>query len=104
MLFVDLLTRPGDQGEALREPRLRHHLRVSIILLLRQHVFHSQYLRWLGGGIHTIRYPSADQLVLRALLKMFHIFINNLPAYGTYQQRTPKLFVQGTANFPFRGR
>ena len=55
MLFVDLLTRPGHQGEALREPRLRNHLRISIILLLRQHVFHSQCLRWLGGGIHTIR-------------------------------------------------
>ena len=41
MLFVDLLTRPGHQREALREPRLRHHLRISIILLLRQHVFHS---------------------------------------------------------------
>ena len=41
MLFVDLLTRPGHQGEALREPRVRQHLRVSIILLLRQHVFHS---------------------------------------------------------------
>ena len=41
MLFVDLLTRPGHQGEALREPRLRHHLRISIILLLRHHVFHS---------------------------------------------------------------
>ena len=42
MLFVDLLTRPGHQGEALREPRLRHRLRISIILLLRQHVlFHS---------------------------------------------------------------
>ena len=40
MLFVDLLTRPGHQGEALREPRLRHRLRISIILLLRQHVFH----------------------------------------------------------------
>ena len=26
MLFVDLLTRPGHQGEALREPRLRHRL------------------------------------------------------------------------------
>ena len=41
MLFVDLLTRPRHQGEALREPRLRHSLQVSIILLLRQHVFHS---------------------------------------------------------------
>ena len=41
MLFVDLLTRPGHQSEALREPRLRHHLRISIILLFRQHVFHS---------------------------------------------------------------
>ena len=41
MLFVDLLTRPGHQGEALREPRVRQHLRISIILLLRQHVFHS---------------------------------------------------------------
>ena len=41
MLFVDLLTRPGQQGEALREPRLRHRLRISIILLLRQNVFHS---------------------------------------------------------------
>ena len=41
MLFVDLLTRPGHQGKALREPRLRHRLRISIILLLRQHVFHS---------------------------------------------------------------
>ena len=37
MLFVDLLTGPGHQGEALREPRLHHHLRISIILLLRQH-------------------------------------------------------------------
>ena len=37
MLFVDRLTRPWYQGEALREPRLRHHLRISIILLLRQH-------------------------------------------------------------------
>ena len=37
MLFVDLLTRPWYQGEALRDPRLRHHLRISIILLLRQH-------------------------------------------------------------------
>ena len=27
MLFVDLLTRPGHQGEALREPRLRHQAR-----------------------------------------------------------------------------
>ena len=33
----------------------------------------------------------------------FHMFINNLPAYGACQQRTPRLFVQGTANFPFRG-
>ena len=41
MLFVDLLTRPRHQGEALREPRLRHHLRISIILLPHQHVFHS---------------------------------------------------------------
>ena len=41
MLFVDLLTRPGHQGEALREPRLRQHLLISKILLLRQHVFHS---------------------------------------------------------------
>ena len=59
MLFVDLLTRPGHQGEALRNPRLRHRIRISIILLLRQHVFHSccsmQYLRWAGGGIHTIK-------------------------------------------------
>ena len=39
MLFVDLLTRPGHQGEALREPRVCQHLRISIILLLRQHVF-----------------------------------------------------------------
>ena len=62
MLFVDLLIRPGHQGEALREPRFRHHLRISIILLLPQHVFHSQCLRWLGGGIHTIRYPDPDQL------------------------------------------
>ena len=41
MLFVDLLTRPGHQGEALREPHLHHRLRISIILLLRQHVFDS---------------------------------------------------------------
>ena len=33
VLFVDLLTRPRHQGEALREPRLRQHLRVSIILV-----------------------------------------------------------------------
>ena len=32
------------------------------------------------------------------------MFINNLSAYGACQQRTPKLFVQDTANFPFRGR
>ena len=37
MLFVDLLTRPWYQDEALLEPRLRHHLRISIILLLHQH-------------------------------------------------------------------
>ena len=37
MLFVDLLTRPGHQGEALREPRLRNQLWISKILLLRQH-------------------------------------------------------------------
>ena len=59
MLFVDLLTRPGHQGEVLRDPRLRHRLRISITLLLRQHVFHSccsmQYLRWVGRGIHTIK-------------------------------------------------
>ena len=36
MLFVVLLTRPGHQGEALREPRVRQHLRISIILLLRR--------------------------------------------------------------------
>ena len=41
MLFVDLLTRPGHQCEALREPRLRHRLRISKIFLLRQYVFHS---------------------------------------------------------------
>ena len=32
MLFVDVLTRLWYQGEALREPRLRHHLRISIYL------------------------------------------------------------------------
>ena len=68
MLFVDLLTRPGHQGEALREPRLRHRLRISIILLLRQHVFHScysmQYLRWVGGGIPTIMFRVFDNLDL----------------------------------------
>ena len=32
------------------------------------------------------------------------MFINNLLAYGACQLRTPKLFVQGTANFPFRGQ
>ena len=37
----DLLTRSGHQGEALREPRLRSRLRISIILPLPQHVFHS---------------------------------------------------------------
>ena len=37
MLFVDLLARPGHQGEVLREPRLCHHLRISTILLHRQH-------------------------------------------------------------------
>ena len=46
MLFVDLLIRPGHQGEALREPRFRHHLRISIILLLPQldfvHLFRKQ--------------------------------------------------------------
>ena len=66
MLFVDLLTRPGHQGKASREPRLRHRLRISIILLLRQHVFHSccsmQYLRWVGGGIHTIKIRPIYQL------------------------------------------
>ena len=41
MLFVDLLIRPGHEDEALRDPRSSHHHRISIILLLLQHVFHS---------------------------------------------------------------
>ena len=41
VFFFDLLLRPGNQSEALREPHLHHRLRISIILLLRQHVFHS---------------------------------------------------------------
>ena len=77
MLFVDLLTRPGHQGEALREPRLRHRLRISIDLLLRQHVFHSccsmQYLRWMGGGIHTIKFSIFDKRnLLRCRYKRLH--------------------------------
>ena len=56
MLFVDLLTRPGHQGEALREPRLRHHHRISIILLLRQHMFHS----WppMGGWRYPLKFSD----------------------------------------------
>ena len=63
MLFVDLLTRPGHQGEALREPRLRHRLRISIILLLRQHVFHSWPLMggW-GYPYHQVGTCSAKML------------------------------------------
>ena len=64
MLFVVLLTRPRHQGEALREPRVRQHLRISIILLLRRN--------YSGTLTPTNR-------------KSFCIFINSLPIYKSFQ-------------------
>ena len=58
-----------------------------------------------SGNFHPVpQVPQRRSTGLESPVEEVSLFINNLPTYGACQHRTPKLFVQGTANFPFRGQ
>ena len=96
-----------DKHAAVRAQAGRHFVQCDTNMLVNLSFF------WMpncfkSGNFHPVsqvpHVPQRRSTGLESPVEEISLFINNLPTYGACQHRTRKLFVQGTANFPFRGR